>query len=184
MKNLICLLLAFGELGCQRNVYFNDFEKSLLNIYNEGDTLIFKSERGETDTSYILRKKVDYAEWNPFAHHENYKTLVGVISYGSKKKMFQGDMYRRTVLSLGKNAPDSTFLSVSYDGILASWNFAKFSMSSWYKYKVEEDLYRFKVIRKEEDSISEGQLFFHLRHGIVKYITREGEIWERINIKE
>ncbi|MGK6353557.1 hypothetical protein [Parapedobacter sp. DT-150] len=186
MKNTVCIMvlipLLFGS--CQRNVYFNDFEKSLLDVYNEGDTLIFESDKGVLDTSYILRKDIGYADWNPFAHSGRYKILIGTIYYGSSKKLFQGNMYPYKILNIGKNHPDSSYVSISYDSIHSSWNFEEFSLDSLESYKIGDGLYRFKISRKEKDSTIETQLFFDLKYGVVKYITADDEVWRRVNIDE
>lgn len=185
MKKITLMFLATVLVSsCQRNVYFNDFEKSLLNIYNVGDTLIFESGKGVRDTSYILRKEIAYADWNPFAHAGKYRVLRGVIYYGSSKKLFQGDMYPYNILNITKDHPDSSYVSVSLNSIHVRWNFKNFSSNSWESYKIKENLYRFKTSRKERDSISETQLFFDLNNGVIKYVTASGEVWERINIEK
>lgn len=188
MKNNISVMIAFFSLlssSCQRDVQFNDFEKSLLNIYNEGDTLIFESDIGEKDTCYIIHKDVGYATWNPFAHESKYKILSGTIYYGSSR-VKEDNTYFYKILTLGKSNPTTTYISLSYSDINASWNFEDFSPASWNKYELETGLYRFKIRRVSQDSTVERQtqLYFDLKHGIVKYITAKGKVWKRINIKK
>lgn len=178
-------LLILG--ACQRNVYFNDFEQSLLKIYQEGDTLIFESGDGMLDTTYVVHKDVGYAAWNPLAHEGKYKVLSGTVYYGSNR-IREENMFLHKALILGKSHPDTTWISISHKDANVSQSFNKFSLESWERYKVREGLYRFKERRKtmQRDSIIqiESELFFDLTHGIVKYKTNEGEIWTRINIQK
>jgi len=109
----ILFIIGFITLGaCQRNVYFDDFEKSLLDIYQEGDTLIFESDRGLLDTTYIVIKDVGYADWNPFAHSGKYKILSGKIYYGPDRGR-KDNMFLYDILSLYKSHPDTTRMYLS-----------------------------------------------------------------------
>jgi len=185
---LILFVVGFLILeACQRNVYFNDFEKSLLEIYEEGDTLIFESDKGVLDTTYIVLKDVGYATWNPFAHERKYKVLSGTIYYGSNR-IREDNKGIGKIISIGKKHPETTWVSISHKDVSIARYYNKFSIESWNGYKVGERLYRFKykggaMLRDSVIEI-ETELFFDLKQGVVKYITNDGELWTRINIRK
>lgn len=181
-RAILIIIGLFLLMACQKSVYFNDFEKSLLDIYQEGDTLIFESDKGLLDTTYIVLKDVGYADWNPFAHSGKYKMLSGKIYYGLDKDR-EDNMFLYDILSLYKSHPDTTRMYLSYKKNYMSGKFNNLSVKSLEGYKVGDYLYRFNEIRKNEAITEETQLFFDLRYGIVKYMTNEGEVWNRINIK-
>ena len=170
--------------SCQKNVYFSDFEKLLLDIYNVGDTLIFESDKGEQDTSFILSKDIGYGSWNPLSRTGEYKLLVGTVYYGSSKNYFQGKMHPYGLLNIGKTHPDSSFMFISHNGVSASWDFETLSSTSWESQKVDDKSYIFKASNPATRFVIDGQLFFHLDYGITGYVTREGEVWKRVNFKE
>ena len=184
MKNTVFILvlsiLFFGS--CQRDVYFNDFEKSLLDIYNEGDTLIFESDRGIRDTSYILKKDIGYADWNPFAHSGKYRFLSGDVYY-SRGGLINSELNSMEHFSLSKRHPDTTWFFIAHSKIVMFEKFSKLSEQSLAQFKVDTNLYRFRITRVEKDKGTEALLYWHLKYGLVKFVTPEGEVWSRINFE-
>lgn len=183
--NCILLLGFFFLGGCLRNVYFNEFEESLLRIYNEGDTLIFESDKGVRDTSYIVLKDIGYASWNPENQYGRYRRLSGTIYYGSNRNR-DDNMFFKQIITLEKKNPDTTWVFLSHKNVSVSEYYRDFSLESFDRFKVEEGLYRFKVSSVRPDSTieSQTQLYFNLEYGVVKYITADGEVWQRINIEK
>lgn|GEM_PF-3870813 len=182
MKKSILIFLIVGVFtSCQKKVYFNDFEKSFLDVYNEGDTLIFESGKGERDTSYILKKDIRFAEWNPLAHSGKYKRLIGEIDQANKTLANETPDTSKFI-SLLKENPDAVSLFIVYDDIILMRRFKKFSLKSLEKYKVDNNVFRFRIIHKKENVNTEESLYWHLKYGLVKFVTKEGIVWRRINI--
>lgn len=179
MKNLIYLLLTFGVLGCQRNVHFNDFEKAMLDVYNEGDTLIFESDKGIRDTSYISKRDIRYAEWNPFAHSGKYKLLIGEIE--QTENLVNKGLNFNTLFSLKKADPDTASLLFNYHDVIMMLRLPSFTESSLKKYEVQDDIYRFKILKTRDNKQTEERLYWHAEYGLIKFVTKEGNIWWRTN---
>ncbi|WP_436834607.1 hypothetical protein, partial [Parapedobacter sp. DT-150] len=137
LLTIVMFLLLLGS--CQRNVYFSDFEKLFLDVYNEGDTLIFESDTGERDTAYILHKDIGYASWNPFAHAGKYKFLAGEI-YGARNWITNDKPELREYLSLTKSHPDTTSLYIAYRNIIMLERFPELSQLSLARFKVDTNL--------------------------------------------
>lgn len=178
----VFVTVLFLSAACERSLYFNDFEKSLLEIYSEGDTLIFESDKGVRDTSYIVFKDIGSARSDPVAHLGKYKQLRGFV-YSSSRRIKEDNKPISNVLSLYKNHPRNTYFYLFSKGAIVGIKFEDFSVESLEEYKVEDGLYRFRQIRTYKGVAEETQLFFDLKYGIVKYITSEGEVWKRINIQ-
>ncbi len=175
------VLALFLCSGCEMNLHFNDFEKSLLEIYNEGDTLIFESDKGVRDTSYIILKDIGSSTSDPVFYLGKYQKLRGIVYYGVNK-VKDDNMFLYDMLSLHKSRPDTTRMYLSYKGNYMSGRFHELSIESLEDYKVEDGLYRFRDVRTYKGVTEETELYFDLKYGIVKYITSEGEVWKRINI--
>ncbi|MGK6353556.1 hypothetical protein, partial [Parapedobacter sp. DT-150] len=61
--------------------------------------------------------------------------------------------------------------------------FPELSQLSLARFKVDTNLYRFRISRIDKDKRTKKQLFWHLNYGLVKYITEEGEVWRRVNVE-
>ncbi|MDX3912712.1 hypothetical protein [Olivibacter sp. EAT-5] len=182
MKKLMSALLIAGLfVSCQRNVYFSGFEKSFLAVYKEGDTLIFESNKGERDTSYILRKDIGYTEWNPLTHSGKYRILYGEIEEANGT-LPNGELDGRKFVSLIKKNPDSVSLFIAYNNIIMMQRFKNFNIESLDKYKLANGIYRFRILHTKDNVNTEEHLYWHLKYGLIKFVTKEGVIWRRINL--
>jgi hypothetical protein len=69
----LIILMAFGCGGVKTR--FSKTELKWLDVYKEGDTLIYKSQAGELDTSFIIKKEIYYPSYNPVEVHNMYLPL-------------------------------------------------------------------------------------------------------------
>ncbi|WPZ11074.1 hypothetical protein [Roseivirga spongicola] len=153
---------------------FSESDLVWMNIYNEGDTLIFQSNNGDLDTSIIVSKEIGYPEPNPVEVHDDYLPHTGIIWYTNKALRYnpEGDQ----LISLVKKTPKKITLMFNY-------------------------LYNSAVVDNLNDNTLEGVkdgsiyvldlgdsgydkprvLYWHETRGLVKYITGDNIVWNRIN---
>ena len=184
MKKVLLVLLIIISISCQRDIHFNNFENSLLRVYEPGDTLIFESNTKKRDTSYVLNKDVGYAKWNPFAHSGKYKYLYGTIYYGSNKRKYEGKPYPYVLLDISKTKPDSTSLDIRFKDIFISGRFKDFNKASLDKFKIADSIYKFTDVHQKGKSSVNVYLCWHIKHGVIKYSTADKEIWQRVEISK
>ncbi|CAM3835083.1 hypothetical protein POKO110462_21550 [Pontibacter korlensis] len=168
------MLLVVLFTSCTKKLDFNKFELSLLDVYKEGDTLIFQSSKGDLDTVYIVDKTISHAQWNPLAHSGKYTPLNGKIYY-ARKKLPNGQMNTRPFIHLYKNEPDSTSLYIFYN-IFFSKKFRNDNPSELMSV-MQDGTYMFRNTISKKDSDNQEVIYWNYKHGIIKYITPEGVIW-------
>ncbi|GHV39016.1 hypothetical protein FACS1894179_03280 [Bacteroidia bacterium] len=181
MKRIIFICICFGVLSCQKNVYFNEIEKSFLETYNIGDTLIFESGKGEKDTVAILDKNLGYAQWNPLAHSGEYKTLSGETYYGSDKKLYMNEPYPYTLLSISKSHPDTSFFYINIRGASILKRFSTSTYNAFDKFKINDSTYLFQSQKTKENKVSTEYVYWNINYGITQYIGSDSIVWKRIN---
>ena len=82
----VFLLISFSS--CKpKKTRFSKADLSWIDIYREGDTLIFKSPTDELDTSIIIKKEVYHSE--PALPVEKYKHQWGKVWYQNKSLSHQ-----------------------------------------------------------------------------------------------
>lgn len=182
MRKIIFICICFSILSCQKNVHFNEIEKAFLETYHIGDTLIFESEKGIKDTVAILDKDTRYASWNPINRSGEYKYLVGQTYYGSDKKLYMNEPYTYTLLSIGKDHPDTSFFYINIRGASISKYFSTSDYESFDKFKVDDSTYYFQTKYITGDKISFEYAYWNFKHGVIQYMDRDSIIWKRINI--
>ena len=98
---LILLISIISSCGIKTKLDVNDL--SWL-PYESGDTLIFISDSGQLDTTYILSKEISYPSYNPIEVHGKYHPQIGQISYYNKNVPYieQG----KEIVSLFKKDPE------------------------------------------------------------------------------
>ncbi|MEN9547725.1 MAG: hypothetical protein RIR12_316 [Bacteroidota bacterium] len=170
-------LLFLVSCGITKTKLSSD-ELKWVNVYKEGDILIFKSELGEFDTSVILRKSIYYPEYIPYEVHDKYLPQEGVILYKNKNLKYHSDSSE--LLHITKRAPkNQTRLFIDY--LYSKVIILDVTSGEVEKYKRGE-IYEFDTYHPKAKSTEPKKIFWHEDYGIIKYITHADVIWERINL--
>lgn len=172
-----CILIFLSS--CQTvKTEFSESELRWLNVYNNGDTLIFRSENGRLDTSYIVEKKIYYPEHIPIEVHGKYLPHTGVVGYKNASLEYQpagGEM-----ISMFKVYPNKqTRLFISY--LNSTVIILDLTADSIKKYK-NDGIYEFNSYHPKGKMHEPKKIFWNEDHGVVKYITNDNIVWERINV--
>ena len=188
----IFILSLFTSCGLfVKKVSFTDKELEWFNVYNVNDTLVFKSLlKHEKDTSIINYKKLfydydwlrhDYRAENMSLSYTN-KIFVNKLYYNDSEFMFSG---RKTYPSNGFNWGYSfNYLRSSF--ILDENTIIKPSVTLTLSNKSFNNVYElvYKRLKFHGGTNDDPEiLYWDKKHGIIKYITFNGEVWERINWK-
>jgi len=168
---------------CLWKTHFTEVELKWLEPYNEGDTIIFQSTKGDLDTSWVVQKVIYHASCNPIASHGTHLHHTGRIFYQNSTKNYKSG--GKELISIAKYT-DRTNLMISY---LNNWFILNnietqlsFSDLTDVEIKNEGEFYLFidKHPLAKPDNIK--YLYWHKDHGIIKYITYDGVEWKRINL--
>lgn len=161
--------------SCGIKTEFDENESSWLNVYNEGDTLIFKSEDNVFDTTFIIQKEIYYPNYNPVELHGKYLPKHGIIWYRNSQLIHspEGDK----LLSLIKKEPSGkTSLTISYKYS----HFIVLNIDKLNQY-FHDGLYEFEASNSEVDSLKPKKIFWHEKRGITKYVTGNNVTWKKID---
>ncbi len=167
----------FLTSGCAVKTSFDKSELKWFDAYSEGDTIVFKSEKGELDTTYITKKEFSYPTYNPIEVHGKYLPQHGELFY-KNNKLVNRPNGEALVSMIKKHPTDNTVLMLDYlDAFILVLNLTKeplkkFKQGEVYKLELEYDP------RAKPTNIR--TLFWHERYGLVKYLTYENVIWRRI----
>ncbi|AXT53700.1 hypothetical protein D1818_23795 [Aquimarina sp. BL5] len=192
MKNIIIkitlsvLLLSF--FSCAKKVYFNEQELEKFNVYERGDALVFKNiNTKQIDTSIIISKDITY-DWQLFANSK-YKTPIAILKYSNKTLPGVSVENQDDMIAMSKSKPTSERIySVSYlkshflfkeDITLQSEDLCLIDKSFDNVYKLPYDKKNTRGRNKFNNNPE--FLYWDVDYGIIKYITFNGDIWERIN---
>lgn len=182
---ILILGIAFLTGCCLQKTHFTAEEMQWLNPYEEGDTLIFQSAKGEVDTSWIVQKTIYHSRigCNPIASHGTHKYHTGRIIYHNSTRKY--NTTDKNLLSIQKHR-DRTDLSISYlDNLFVIHELdIKLSYSRFTHIKVlnKGELFLFSDDHPQKKPDDIRYLYWHKDHGIIKYITHEGVEWKRINL--
>jgi hypothetical protein len=146
-----------------------------LNVYQVGDTLIFKSQYGEMDTTYIIGKSIRHMDCNPFLSYEGFfRPILGDIYYGKTP-----DEKISTLSSLVSLIKDRNETSLYLSYLFGSTLF--YDIKKVCKYK-EDRIYIFDTSHPKAKPEYPKVIYWHEDYGIIKYITHDGVEWKRINL--
>lgn len=168
---------------CIIKTRFNKEEFKWLKVYNAGDTLIFQSEYGNLDTTWIVEKSIGYPECASPNIHDIYLPQYGKIYYFNT--MFENTQSNPMMISMNKYSYATT-LTISY--LNSTLLFADiYSSGSLRCDKLiwefrEGDIYIFDASHPNAKQNEPKTLYWQEDHGIVKYITHDGVEWKRINL--
>ncbi len=175
----LLLLSAITLLSscCWIKARFTDEEMMWLNVYNVGDTLIFMSQYGDFDTTFIIDKRIRHMDCNPFLSYEGFnRPILGDVYYGRTPDEKPSTI--KSLLGLIKNKSE-TSIYISY--LYGSTLFIDMQDENFFKFK-EGKVYKFDTSHPTAKPGYIKVLYWHEDYGIIKYITHEGIEWKRINL--
>jgi hypothetical protein len=69
---------------------------ALVNVYRTRNSLIFKSETGEVDTSIIVKSETFYPQYNPIEVHDEFLPQRGMVWYTNKHLDYHPDGFEHS----------------------------------------------------------------------------------------
>lgn len=163
--------------SCGIETKFNKDELKWLNVYNVGDTLIFKSDKGKLDTSIIIKKDLYYPDYNPIEVHDKYLPQWGVVWYKNRSLEYHKDGY--ALISMIKKHPNNnTFLSIDY--LYSSVLISNLTTSSIEKVN-NGKVYIFDTYHPKGEPYQPRTIYWHEDFGIIEYVTHDSTKWKRID---
>lgn len=175
----ISFLIVLTISGCSGiKTKLSQAELKWMDVYEEGDTLIFKSNKGEFDTSIIIKKELFYPEYNPVEVHDKYLPQWGAVWYKNKNLQYHPEGYRMITM-FKKHPKNNTYLNINY--LYSNVMVLNLTTGSIEKYK-QDKVYEFDTYRDKGRSEQPKKIYWHEDYGIIKYITHADVTWERINL--
>ena len=165
-------------LGCGIKTRLSKTDLKWMNVYNEGDTLIFKSDIGDLDTSLIIKKELYYPDYNPVEVHGKYLPQWGVAWYKNKNLQYHPDG-GRLINMIKKHPSKETSLTIDY--LYSTVLILNLTTGGIEKYK-QGKVYEFDTYHLKGRPEQPKRIFWHEDYGIIKYITHANVVWERINL--
>jgi hypothetical protein len=177
-KILLYFLSLLLVYSCGIKTKFSEAELKWLNVYNVGDTLIFKSQKNKFDTSVIIKNEIHYSSYNPIETDGKYWPQYGSLWYKNNHLEYHPEGTK--MISLIKDHPKNK-TSFSIDYLYSSALILNITNGSLDKLK-KGKIYIFNTYHEKAKPTEPKTLFWHEDLGLIKYITHEDEVWERINL--
>jgi hypothetical protein len=167
------ILFLFG-CSSPSKTRLTDDELRWISIYKAGDTLVFKSSRGQYDTIYITESKDYYPEFIPIEVHNEYLPHSGVVIY-SHSSLHDSIVNERLVYIVKKNPEDRTQLFIN----LLNAKFISVDINTIKRISSgHELLYELDTYHPKANSGEPRMIYWKKDSGIVKYITHDSEVWQ------
>jgi len=178
LHSFLVALVLFSCGGIKTK--FSEEELRWFNVYNEGDVLIFKSEKNELDTTIIIKKELYYPEYNPITVHDKYLPQWAKVWY--KNKNLKNHLEGHTLITMIKRHPTKqTRLFLDY--LYGDASFLNFHVDSIKEFK-HDKVYKINTFHPKADPDNPKTIFWHEDYGVIKYITHSGIIWVRMNLSK
>ncbi|SEP22909.1 hypothetical protein SAMN05444671_4649 [Flavobacterium sp. CF108] len=163
-----------------KKINFTKEEMEFFNVYNENDLLIYQSLLDKKkDTSIIISKRI-YHE-NDLFRHENKVHCVN-INYINNKQKYSMFGYCKGESDESKYHIDFSYLNSNFklnnDTETKDLEILTLSQKSF------NNVYKlvYKRAKFHEGTDNDPEIvYWDKKYGIIKYITFNGEIWERVN---
>jgi hypothetical protein len=173
------IMVMVGIAGCAIKTRLSSSDLKWMNCYNQGDTLIFRSDYGQYDTTLIVKKEIFYPPYNPIESDDQFLRQWGVVWYKNKHLKYHPDGYQ--LVSLMKKRPNETFLSIDY--LYSSVLYQNINNGEIDKVKKDNE-YEFDTYHPKADPDQPKTIFWNEGYGIIRYITHDGMTWRRINFPQ
>ncbi len=181
MRSLIILTFGFLLFFMSCNGVKTRLDETDLGwmSYDAGDTLVFRSEKGDLDTTFILQRDLKYYPYNPIEKDGKYHPQVGQI-------WMQSSVYpsrKIEMVYLNKSNPDEPaegFVRFVGDTFFTKHDNFDLLESGLIvhgqKYEAVYSVTSNYVISKGCRNIK--QLFWAADVGVVRYVTCDGAVWD------
>ena len=173
---LILLLGLIVIFGCTNRTKLSSDDLKWINVYWEGDTLIFQSEKGDLDTSVIVKKEVFNIE---YSSPEQTGTVIhqwGVVYYKNSKLRYHPDGFQMINIEKKEGNITSVNINYLYTNVLimnsADLNLDRYKHNGVYEFDIE----------KSGNSDDLKKIFWSKDLGLIKYISSDGTTWKRVNL--
>jgi hypothetical protein len=187
---VLVIILTFTSCGLfVKKVSFTKEELEWFNVFNVNDELIFQSlQTQKKDTSIITYKNLNY-QYNPIVAEKRTQCMNVTYSnnrykyadYQSKTETLifdcKSDVIDKNPYYLGLTYLRSSF---KIDSTTVIKDFETLTLSQKSFNNVYELTYKRMKFHGGKDDDPEI-LYWDKQHGIIKYITFKGEVWERVN---
>lgn len=197
-KKIVTMAFFLSLISCGEKVFIDKEDLAAINIYSVGDTLIFQNIiTKKLDTNIITKKEIYHPNYD-WLRHDGYQPHYASIYYYNKKLKYGEEK----MMSAGKKKPNENYIGVTYlystfflceltDSDVKFYNVEKHDLKTLHTIVLESFPKTFsKVIilsngkhrkHSSKDDYKPQTLFWDKVHGIIKYRTFSGEVWERIN---
>lgn len=177
---ILTTIFLVASYACKTKL---DKDDLTLLLFQEGDTLIFRSSESEFDTTFIVKREIIYPGYNPIELHKKHLPQIGRILYFNKNVPYINN--GKEMVYLQKDNPDQ-----KADGFISYFN-STFFLDTDYFNEVDDTIVfkgnRHTDIIKITDSYKINltcdnlrTLWWSKQHGLLKYETCKGKIWARI----
>jgi len=157
-------LIITSISGCGIKTKLSTSELKWVNVYNEGDTLIFKSDKGDLDTSFIIKKEIYYPDYNPIEVHGKYLPQIAKVWYKNKNLAYHPNGYK--LVDITKEHPkNETFLNIDY--LYSDVFIPNITTGSIEKLK-KGKVYQFDTYYEKAKPEQPKKIFWHEDYGIIK----------------
>ncbi|MET1260680.1 hypothetical protein ABV409_15135 [Flagellimonas sp. DF-77] len=183
-KKLMILISCITiMISCAEKVKLTSEELLWIDVYVEGDVLIFQNiDNLKKDTVTIVKKEVYHPKYD-WIQNDKYQPQVARIWSKDENNQLS------ELLEIWKTNPDDkAFPSIKYKNSTFITRFSDFEMSHIQSIgnKSFESVYVFnkelnRHFNMEKHRNRPQSLYWDKEYGIIKYVTFNGEIWERIN---
>jgi hypothetical protein len=191
-KIILIMMINLIIISCKSN--FLESELEAYNPYKVGDTLIFKSSKNNIDSFLITNKEIFWTSWTPIERDGWYNPTNAVIKY---KKINNYESWKRKVflengesefLHIWKHSPGNIRIMLLFNGFLSE-NINNFGELQTIELNVGKLILTdyFEILpycdecqRRRSDGII--KVYWSKKYGILKYVFKSGEVWERTNL--
>ena len=175
----IFIILFLILTACGSKTTLDKEDKKWL-VYQPGDTLIFESEQGDFDTTFITEEKVFHVDYNPIELHGKYQPQIGQIWYFNRDTPNMND--GKELVYLEKKEPDQkadgfiSYLNETF--FFDSDNFDKLDKEILIRDKGYADIIQITSSRRiSTECQTIAKIWWSISNGIVQYETCEGIKW-------
>jgi hypothetical protein len=165
---------AFISCGVQKTK-LSPADLKWINVYNAGDTLIFRSVNGDQDTTHIINKSVYYPQYIPGEVHGKYLPQHGILEY--KNKGLEYHEKGNDLVFIIKQDPGETRLFIDY--LYATVIITDLGPATLEKYR-KGNLFEFDTYHPKAAPGQPKKIFWDEDRGIIRYITHADVVWERV----
>lgn len=189
IRIIAVLVIFFSLTSCVKKAYLAEEELATINVYNEGEILIFQNiVTKATDTTRITIKEIYHPDYDWF-RHDGYQPQIAKIWYKNKKLKYGVDN-QDILIGKEKRKPDDEIgygISYLYSTFFSNESDLKLNTVTLDSVpKTFNQVYIFtkkkgKHFKEDKHNWKPRTLYWDKEFGIIKYITYDGEVWERIN---